>query len=168
LISLTFFALAALIWYAAADLTFRLSSSLLTTSWYFQPTSCDKRPTVQNFRPGRNLKTRRACGTTIRLTLSNGGGMPSKTLSLSSAAIPRAVLWGICPRMALYRIREGARKWNGPRVGLYRHAFRRYARYLSLFRKNSPEMLMSSHRTTTIFCPFRSCLATVEASRPRR
>lgn len=34
--------------------------------------------------------------------------------------------------------------------------------------KNSPEMLSDSQRTTTIFCPFSSCLATVLARRPRR
>ena len=37
-----------------------------------------------------------------------------------------------------------------------------------LARKNSPEMLSCSQRTTTTFWPFRSCLATVEARRPRR
>jgi hypothetical protein len=35
-------------------------------------------------------------------------------------------------------------------------------------RKNSPEMLRASQRTTTIFCPFRSCLATVLARRPSK
>ena len=35
-------------------------------------------------------------------------------------------------------------------------------------RKNSPEMLSCSQRTTTTFWPFRSCFATVEARRPRR
>lgn len=35
-------------------------------------------------------------------------------------------------------------------------------------RKNSPEMLRASHRTTTIFWPFSSCFATVLAKRPRR
>lgn len=37
-----------------------------------------------------------------------------------------------------------------------------------LARKNSPEMLSCSQRTTTIFWPFNSCLATVDARRPRR
>ena len=37
-----------------------------------------------------------------------------------------------------------------------------------LARKNSPEMLRASQRTTTIFWPFRSCLATMLARRPRR
>ena len=37
-----------------------------------------------------------------------------------------------------------------------------------LARKNSPEMLSCSQRTTTIFWPFSSCLATVDARRPRR
>lgn len=35
-------------------------------------------------------------------------------------------------------------------------------------RKNSPEMLRASHRTTTIFWPLRSCLATVLARRPSK
>jgi hypothetical protein len=35
-------------------------------------------------------------------------------------------------------------------------------------RKNSPEMLRASQRTTTIFWPFKSCLATVLASRPSK
>lgn len=79
----------------------RISSYLATTSWYFHPTSCDKRPTVQNFRPGFNRSTLKACGTTIRCFLSYGGGTPSKTFSLSMAAAPRAVLCGIMPRTAL-------------------------------------------------------------------
>jgi hypothetical protein len=37
-----------------------------------------------------------------------------------------------------------------------------------LARKNSPEMFRASQRTTTIFCPLSSCLATVLARRPRR
>lgn len=37
-----------------------LSTYLATTSWYFQPTSCARRPTVQYFRPGFNLRTRSA------------------------------------------------------------------------------------------------------------
>lgn len=42
------------------------------------------------------------------------------------------------------------------------------SRDVRLARKNSPEMLIASQRTTTIFWPLRSCLATVEARRPRR
>ena len=34
--------------------------------------------------------------------------------------------------------------------------------------KNWPEMLRDSHRTMTTFWPFRSCLATIDARRPRR
>lgn len=74
---------------------------LATTSWYFQPTSCANRPTVQYLRPGFNLSTLRAWGTTMRCFLSYGGGMPSKTFSLSMAAAPRAVLCGIMPRTVL-------------------------------------------------------------------
>ena len=33
--------------YAMDALIFRLASRVAMTSWYFQPTSCDKRPTVQ-------------------------------------------------------------------------------------------------------------------------
>lgn len=39
---------------------------------------------------------------------------------------------------------------------------------LTLLRKKEPEALMSSQRTTTTFWPLRSCLATIEARRPRR
>ena len=39
---------------------------------------------------------------------------------------------------------------------------------LTLFRKKLPEMLISSHLTTTIFCPERICFETIEANRPRR
>lgn len=35
-------------------------------------------------------------------------------------------------------------------------------------RKNLPEMLRASQRTTTIFWPFSSCFATVLAKRPKR
>jgi hypothetical protein len=77
------------------------TTNLATTSWYFQPTSWLNLPTVQYFRPGFNLNTLKACGTTTLLTLSYGGGTPSKTLSLSIAAAPRAVLWGIMPRTVL-------------------------------------------------------------------
>ena len=38
----------------------------------------------------------------------------------------------------------------------------------TLFLKKLPEMLISSHLTTTIFWPERICLAMMEASRPRR
>lgn len=39
---------------------------------------------------------------------------------------------------------------------------------LTLFRKKLPEILISSHLTTTIFWPERICLDMIEASRPRR
>ncbi len=38
----------------------------------------------------------------------------------------------------------------------------------TLFLKKLPEMLISSHRTTTIFWPLRVCLEIMDASRPRR
>jgi hypothetical protein len=85
-----------------------------TTSWYFQPNSCPRRPTVQYLRPGFNLSTLRAWGTTTRFFLSYGGGMPSNVFKRSRAAAPRAVLWGIMPRTVRQNILEGARKWKGP------------------------------------------------------
>lgn len=38
----------------------------------------------------------------------------------------------------------------------------------TLLRKKLPEMLISSHRTTTIFWPLRICFEIMEARRPRR
>ena len=35
-------------------------------------------------------------------------------------------------------------------------------------RKKLPEILISSHLTTTIFCPERICFETIDASRPSR
>ena len=37
-----------------------------------------------------------------------------------------------------------------------------------LLRKKEPETARSSQRTTTTFCPFKICLATMEASRPSK
>lgn len=37
-----------------------------------------------------------------------------------------------------------------------------------MLRKNEPLILISSQRTTVIFCPLRTCFATMLASRPRR
>lgn len=170
---------------------------LATTSWYFQPNSWPSLPTVQYLRPGFSLSTRRACGTTILFLRSYGGGMPSNVFRRSIALAPRSVLCGIMPRTVRQNILEGVRKCHGPpRVGLNRVCLRRKAWYFtaddvlvkgSLFAvlaaswryhvdlagirldlKNSPEMLRASHRTTTIFWPFRSCFATVLARRPRR
>lgn len=38
----------------------------------------------------------------------------------------------------------------------------------TLLRKKLPEMLISSHLTTTIFWPERICFEIIEANRPRR
>lgn len=95
---------------------------LATTSWYFQPNSCPRRPTVQYLRPGFNRRTRRACGTTMRFWWSYGGGIPSKVFRRSMAALPRAVLCGIIPRTVRQNILDGARKWKGP-VGLHQCPF---------------------------------------------
>ena len=42
------------------------------------------------------------------------------------------------------------------------------SRELTFMRKNEPETLISSHRTTTIFCPESACFATMLANRPSR
>ncbi|CCJ28878.1 unnamed protein product [Pneumocystis jirovecii] len=76
----------------ACDLVLRLFSSSDIIFSYFQPISLDNLPIVQNLRPGLSLKARRADGTTSLFCLSYGGGIPSKTLSRSKAAAPRAVL----------------------------------------------------------------------------
>jgi hypothetical protein len=96
------------------DAIFVVGTYRATTSWYFQPNSCPRRPTVQYLRPGFNLSTLRAWGTTTRFFLSYGGGIPSKVFKRSMAALPRAVLWGIMPRTVRQNILEGARKWKGP------------------------------------------------------
>lgn len=51
-------------------------------------------------------------------------------------------------------MREGARWWKGPDfLGLTMWRLLRYAWYLSLLRKNEPETLISSQRTTETFWP---------------
>jgi hypothetical protein len=57
------------------DAIFVVGTYRATTSWYFQPNSCPRRPTVQYLRPGFNLSTLRAWGTTTRFFLSYGGGI---------------------------------------------------------------------------------------------
>lgn len=70
--------------------------------------------TEQYFRPGFNLRTRKAAGTTIFFFLSYGGGTPSNSFNRASAASPLGVLCGNMPRMVRWRIREGDRWWKGP------------------------------------------------------
>jgi len=81
----------------ADDLSFRRFSSVATTVWYFQPTSCDSRLRAQYLRLGFRRRTRRADGTTSLFCLSYGGGIPSKTLRRSSASLPRVSLCGSIP-----------------------------------------------------------------------
>ncbi len=53
------------------------------------------------------------------------------------------------PRTVLQKMRDGARKWNGPRVGLVFMRLRRKRSYFIFWRTRPPEMVMSSQRTTT-------------------
>lgn len=46
-------------------------------------------------------------------------------------------------------MREGARKWKGPRVGLVFMRLRRKRSYFIFWRTRPPEMVISSARTTT-------------------
>ena len=136
--------------------------------WYFQPTSCDNRPTVVYSRPGFSLKTRIAAGTTILRCELKGSGHPSKTFKRCRAAAPRAVLCGSMPRTTRQKIRAGARKWKAPRRGFVTTFLRKKSKYFSLARKKVPEMFKASARVTTTFCPLNNCLATIEAKRPNK
>jgi len=70
------------------------------------------------------------------------------------------------PRMVRQRIFEGARKWMGPWEGLVFMRLRRNLMYFIFWRTKPPEMAISSHRTTTTFCPFSSSFAMIDAKRP--
>merc|ERR1719483_1514473 len=67
--------------------------------------------------------------------------------SRMKASEPRCVLYGSIPRTHRAKMAEGDREWKGPRVGFVAIRFRRNRRNRSLFRKNGPEMHISSQRT---------------------
>merc|ERR1719162_236271 len=85
-----------------------------------------------------------------------------------NASDPRCVLYGSIPRTVRVKIMEGDLEWKGPRLGFVAMRFRRKFRNRSLFRKNGPEMHISSQRTIQTSLPFKSCLATTEASLPSK
>lgn len=68
--------------------------------------------------------------------------------------------------MVRQRILAGARKWMGPWEGLVFIRLRRNLMYFIFWRTKPPEMAISSHRTTTTFCPFSSSFAMIDASLP--
>lgn len=70
------------------------------------------------------------------------------------------------PRMVRQRILEGARKWMGPWEGLVFMRLRRNLRYFIFWRTSPPERQISSHLTTTTFCPFSNSFANIDASLP--
>lgn len=70
------------------------------------------------------------------------------------------------PRTVRQKILPGARKWMGPWEGLVFMRLRRKRKYFIFCLTSPPEMQISSHRTTTTFCPFRSSFATIDASLP--
>ena len=73
------------------------------------------------------------------------------------------------PRIALNRMRDGARWWKGPDFeGLTKWRLCIKSAYASLARKKEPEVWMASQRTTVTFWPLSACLATIEARRPSR
>ena len=63
------------------------------------------------------------------------------------AALPRAVLCSIMPRTVRHRMREGARKWMGPFLGLVFMRLRRNSAYLTLLRYTEEEE-RSKYQTT--------------------
>ena len=67
----------------------------------------------------------------------------------SRAAWQRAVLCCIMERIVRHTMREGARKWKGPRLGLVFFLFLRTDMNSSLLRIKLPEMFISSQRTST-------------------
>lgn len=155
----------AILWTA---LNFLLFSNFLTTSLYFQPTSCERRPTWQYLRPGLKQNTLRAAGTTTRLRLSYGGGHPSYARNLRRALFPRSVLCGIMPRTVFHNILDGALKWNGPRAGFTLHRLRRNDINFNLFLKKLPDMFSCSHLTTTTLLPSSKTFAMTAAKRPNK
>lgn len=68
--------------------------------------------------------------------------------------------------MVRQRILEGARKWIGPWEGLVFIRLRRKRWYFIFCLTNPPDRQISSHRTTTTFCPFSSSFANIDANRP--
>lgn len=70
------------------------------------------------------------------------------------------------PRMVRQMILAGARKWIGPWEGLVFIRLRRNLMYFIFWRTRPPDIQISSHRTNTTFCPFRSSFATIDANRP--
>lgn len=68
--------------------------------------------------------------------------------------------------MVRHRILAGARKWIGPWEGLVFIRFLKNLMYFIFCLTNPPDMQISSHLTTTTFCPFNNSLANIDASLP--
>lgn len=91
--------------------------------------------------------------------LTTAGWVVSGHLAEVGVVLDCIQIVSIRPVSRLRSVPGGSRSWGWAslRVG-----------YVRLARKNSPEMFRASVRTTTIFWPLSSCLATMLARRPRR
>ena len=83
------------------------------------------------------------------------------------AAVPRLVSLGIIPLMAFHTILLGEVYFWAKRLGLWLIFLCLHAPKMTLFLKREPALITFSQRTTTIFCPDRSCLARVLERRPK-
>merc|ERR1740129_1652238 len=96
------------------DQNFLLTSRASTMSWYFQPTSCPRRPRDQNF-----------------LLTSRASTMSWYFQPTSCPRRPREQNFLPCLSLTvLQKILEGALKWKGPLVGRTLQRFLRKSRYL--------------------------------------
>ena len=71
------------------------------------------------------------------------------------------------PRMVRQRMRTGMGTGTGPFLGLVLVRLRKNCMYRVWLRVRPPEIMSSSHRTTTTFWPDSSSLATIEAAGPK-
>ena len=168
------------LWWYNWPLLILFSSSLSMRFFFVHPTWEQISPTVQNLRWFLRQTFFKASGTTCFFFMSYGEGQPSKTFNLSTdksnkkkgggelmAAVPRLVSLGIIPLMAFQIILLGEVYFCANRFGLCVIFLCAHALNSTLLRKSDPALITFSQRTTTIFCPERSCFANVDDKRPK-